>query len=101
MIPWDCAGISIPTLFVGSAQFAAMPGLASATAKLAHAKSTAHVLANSRHQNFCDVGFWLPIWLLRKTGAVGECDFDATYAELLMLTKDFLHSHLLPAAASK
>ena len=87
-------GISIPTLFVGSAQFAERPGLAAATARLAHDKSTSHVLAHSKHQNFCDVGFWIPVWLLRKVGAVGNCDFDATYAELLLLTKSFLHTHL-------
>jgi hypothetical protein len=88
------AGLSIPTLFVGSAQFADRHNLAAATAKLGHSKSTSHVLAKSRHQNFCDVGFWLPAWLLRRAGAVGECDFDATYAELLILTKNFLICHL-------
>jgi hypothetical protein len=90
-------GISIPTLFIGSSQFADRPGLAKATENLAayhHCKSTSHVLANSKHQNFVDVGFWLPPWLLRKVGAIGACDFDATYVELLMLTKEFLGSQL-------
>lgn len=95
------AGISIPTLFVGSAQFADRPGLAAATANLQHKQSSAHVLAKSKHQNFCDVGFWLPVWLLRRAGAVGECDFDATYASLLLLTKDFLHIHLKKTEAKK
>lgn len=88
------AGISIPTLFVGSAQFADMPGISKATANLSHDKSAAHILTKSKHQNFVDVGFWLPAWLLRKVGAVGECDFYATYTELLMITRNFLISQV-------
>ena len=34
------------------------------------------------------------MWLLKKANVVGQCDFDATMAELLSLTKSFLSNNL-------
>ena len=93
-------GLHIPTLFVGSDQFrnyphlnAATVGLAAKTKLSSPVEPVCHVLPDSRHQNFTDVGFWLPVWLLRYVGAVGKCDYDNTYDEILKLTQSFLKTH--------
>lgn len=92
------SGLSIPALFIGSEQFASRPGLADATNNLAISNtsdsgSVTHVLAGSKHQNFTDVGYWLPGWLLQKIGATGKSDYYKTHHQILTLTHDFLKKH--------
>ena len=92
------SGLSVPALFIGSEQFAAMRGLAEATQRLVASNSsdrgaTAHVLQGSKHQNFTDIGYWIPVWLLRKVKAVGACDYYETHKRILSLTYEFLESH--------
>jgi len=94
-------GLSIPALFIGSEQFANYTGLAEATNRLAahnsHPKgSVSHVLEKSRHQNFTDVGFWLPVTLLKWSTAVGMADYDLTHQQILDITTQFLDSHCHP-----
>lgn len=91
-------GLSVPALFLGSEQFANYTKLAEATSRLAahnsHPKgSVLYVLENSRHQNFTDIGFWLPVTLLKWSSALGKCDYDQTYQRILDLTTQFLDTH--------
>lgn len=95
--PAHAKGLDIPALFIGSEQFANWDGIAKATAELAmsnthSAGSITHVLQGSRHQNFTDVGFWLPTSLLSKVRMTGVCDYDEKYHELLNMTLTFFDS---------
>lgn len=91
-------GIGIPALFIGSQEFAGKEGIASATQRLitknsSTAGAVAHVLERSKHQNFTDVGFWVPAWVLQRIGAIGTCDYYTTHLKILDLTHNFLQSH--------
>ncbi len=91
----DKKGLPIPALFIGSTQFSQWKGLADTTNRLIQSSTGAvgHVLDESRHQNFTDVGFWLPVWLLRRFKALGACDYHDTHTHILNLTHDFLQNH--------
>jgi len=97
-------GLTIPSIFINSAQFAGYKLYASTT-KLANKinahnkhdttipESTLHVIPNTKHQNFCDVGFWLPKVLLRRLGkllALGDADVFEAAENILDLTLKFL-----------
>jgi hypothetical protein len=91
-------GIHIPALFIGSQEFAGKRGIATATQRLVTSNSSkagavAHVLENSKHQNFTDVGYWVPAWILQRIGAIGACDYYTTHLQILELTHEFLDSH--------
>ena len=52
-----------------------------------------HVIPNTRHQNFCDVVFWLPKWALHRMGkffALGSADAFEAYEGILNRTFQFL-----------
>ena len=88
--------LRVPALFIGSEQFAMLPLLAGATTKLhssCPAGSALHVLDRSKHQNFTDVGFWIPIGVLKAIGMLGGCDYDDAYRRVLELTNAFLKQH--------
>lgn len=94
-------GLDIPALFIGSEQFAQREKLADATNRLAKNNrskvgSTTLVLEGSVHNTFCDVGFWLPIRLMRWlkfSFLVGSCDYLPTYQRILLETRQFLLTH--------
>lgn len=84
----------VPSLFVDSQQFQGFSKLFKATKRLARAANTkVTVLANTGHQNFCDVIFWLPLSILQilMMGAVGETDPLKAYQDMLDHTQDFLN----------
>ena len=99
-------GLTIPSIFINSSQFEGYQKLYAATKKLAnninsHKKddvpaptlSTLHVIPNTKHQNFCDVGFWLPKFVLRRMGkllALGDADVFDAHKEILDLTINWL-----------
>ena len=80
-------GFPAPALFLGSAQFAAMAGMADATRRLmagagggAGADGRSAVLPGTVHGNFVDLHCWLPAGALRLVGAVGPADAHGAYA---------------------
>jgi predicted esterase len=93
---------SIPTLWIGSHSFqsgeqgqptrtlAASAGAPVPGTTGAQPLSEWHVLPDTYHQNFCDLGFWLPARLLRRLKMIGPCDFHTTYADLLGLQTNFM-----------
>jgi platelet-activating factor acetylhydrolase len=98
-------GLIIPSIFINSAQFEGYQKLYASTRKLASninshnkddeaiPKSTLHVIPNTKHQNFCDVGFWLPKFFLSRMGkllALGDADVFEAYESILDLTLKFL-----------
>lgn len=98
-------GLTIPSIFINSAQFEGYKKLYASTIKLANninthnkhdttiPESTLHVIPNTKHQNFCDVGFWLPKVLLRRVGkllALGDADVFEASENILDLTFTFL-----------
>lgn len=88
--------LNTPALFVGTEAFSKNAKLESATRLLASNNthsSTYHVIAGTEHQNFCDVGFWVPSWLLKKFKVVGKADYLTAYTDLLVLVDNFLDTH--------
>ncbi len=99
-------GLTIPSIFINSAQFAGYKKMYAATTRLANninahnnkhdrtiPESTLHVIPNTKHQNFCDVGFWLPKALLRRLGkflALGDVDVLEASDNILDLSLKFL-----------
>ncbi len=101
-------GLTIPSIFINSAQFEGYEKLYASTKKLANninshnikddtttiiPESTLHVIPNTKHQNFCDVGFWLPRFVLNRTGKflnLGKADFFEAQKDILDLTVNFL-----------
>ncbi|KAL7490463.1 hypothetical protein ACHAWT_000090 [Skeletonema menzelii] len=98
-------GLTIPSIFINSAQFAGYKQLYAATITLANninahnkhdttiPESTLHVIPDTKHQNFCDVGFWLPKVLLRRLGkllALGDADVLEASEHILNLSLKFL-----------
>lgn len=105
-------GLPVPCCFIGSEHFQRWDHVASATQRLARksgapvteidAEASAvdasgggsgsewHVLRGSKHQNFCDVGFWIPARLLRLLKMTGRGDYHQFYADLLRLQVAFL-----------
>ena len=98
-------GLTIPSIFINSAQFEGYEKLYAATTTLANninshnkhdstiPESKLHVIPNTKHQNFCDVGFWLPKVLLRRLGkllALGDADVLEASENILDLTLKFL-----------
>ena len=99
-------GLTIPSIFINSAQFAGYKKMYAATTALANninahnnkhdrtiPESTLHVIPNTKHQNFCDVGFWLPKALLRRLGkflALGDVDVLEASDNILDLSLKFL-----------
>jgi predicted esterase len=90
-------GINVPCLFVGSADFAEKDKLSAATTQLHYSCPTGseyHVIEGTKHQNFTDVGFWLPIFALKSVGMIGrDCNYYESYREILRLTSNFLEVH--------
>ena len=90
-------GLSCPALFVGSEHFATRPHLATATQHLIQSHKTqceAHVISGSFHQNFCDLGFWVPCWLLTRVKAIGPTSFHDVYAQHLALIVNWFQRHV-------
>eukprot|EP00956_Cyclotella_meneghiniana_P035462 scaffold115205_cov57-Cyclotella_meneghiniana.AAC.1 len=118
LIPSKEDGLAIPSVFINSLQFANYDKLYGATRTLADRINTIciqrqrqpgreeggrrtsipetklHVIPNTKHQNFCDVGFWLPKALLRRGVGrqvmLGEADVVEAAKEILNLTVEFL-----------
>ena len=84
-------GINLPSLYINSAEFKSYSKLWDATIELARDSSKIHVLAETTHQNFTDVVFWLPKWLLSKMGImVGNADGRDVHYQIVRKTSDFL-----------
>jgi pimeloyl-ACP methyl ester carboxylesterase len=100
----------VPCCFIGSEQFSRWPHMADATRRLARSAgapvdgasearkslSEWHILPASKHQNFVDVGFWVPARLLRRLGMLGACDYHDNYRQLLDLQAAFLRKLVKP-----
>ena len=95
------AKLCIPSLFIGSETFSRVDHLADATRRLAQnprkglnpEKIEFHVLAGTKHHNFCELGFWIPPSILQKLRILGKGDFLENYGKILDLTFQFLESH--------
>ena len=90
------AGIKIPTLFVGSAEFASYEALALATKRVqTNCKlSEIHVLEHTRHGNFMDAIYWLPVSVTKFMGMSGKGkNPHQTYSEFFGLLTAFLEKH--------
>jgi dienelactone hydrolase len=94
---------SIPTIFVNSATFTTFPKLWKATGRLAGKVHERHVIPGTKHNNFCDICFWLPSSLLVlggmvggpvDLGALGGGDPKAAYQDIIERTTQFLKQAL-------
>jgi predicted esterase len=90
---------SIPTIFVNSETFTTYPKLWKATGKLAGDVHAQHVIPGTKHNNFCDICFWLPSALLVYAGmvggpvdlgAIGRGDPKVAYQDIIGRTTQFL-----------
>ncbi|KAL7477744.1 hypothetical protein ACHAW6_003541 [Cyclotella cf. meneghiniana] len=92
-------GLDIPSLFINSSQFEGYNKLYDATRRLAEQisnRSKMYVLPNTKHQNFCDVVFWIPKWALRRCGkflALGTADAYQAYESMMSWTFQFIDAH--------
>ncbi|KAL3939861.1 MAG: hypothetical protein SGBAC_005496 [Bacillariaceae sp.] len=95
----------IPSVFINSQTFVDYPKIYAATRVLASKFSgngsdprkdqrqldNMHVIQGTRHNNFCEVIFWIPTRLLQYMGVVGkECDPRDSYREIIQISTDFL-----------
>lgn len=90
----------IPGFFIESEQFMGYSKLKQATRKLADAMNArndadnnVHILQRTGHQNFCDVIFWFPTFLLRRLfkDALGPLeDPSDAHRDILKLSSVFL-----------
>jgi predicted esterase len=85
-------GIRIPAIFIGSAEFETYEGLHDGTLRVQALtpKGEVHVLKDTRHGNFMDAMWWLPVWLSRSLKFSGSCDPHQTYTEYISLVLDFV-----------
>ena len=91
----DGALSQLPCVFVNSEEFANYPKLFRATKQ--HAKGhPLHVIQGTGHQNFCDVIFWMPQFLLKRIlgRALGPRDPLEAYREIVDITTQFLVRNL-------
>lgn len=102
----DCEkeGLSTPSIFISSSQFHKYEKLYSATQRLANKinshkkgdttsqnpRAEMYVIPGTRHQNFCDVIFWLPRRLSNKIFRLGDADAYEAYESILDRTIQFL-----------
>ena len=90
-------GLSLPSLFVGSAQFRDGDiNLATVELQGKSPKAEVHVLEGSKHGNFSDAVWWLPGAVLRRMGVVGKADPMGTYVNFFELVVDFAERHAAP-----
>lgn len=106
--------MNIPCIFINSEQFHGYKKLYRATVRLADQlnnsicdnaekksnfnrkpipRSELHVIANTKHQNFCDVVFWLPKWATRRVGrflALGSADGLEAQERIIHFAIEFL-----------
>jgi pimeloyl-ACP methyl ester carboxylesterase len=84
-------------LFINSQQFASYPKVYNATCRLAkilNAKSCdMHVLDGTTHNNFCDIVFWIPSFVLRKLNVIGSADPRTVYQDIIRISTDFLKNN--------
>jgi dienelactone hydrolase len=95
-------GLSIPSLFVGSAEFASYEALNNATKKVQAkcvAPCEAHVLPDTKHGNFMDALWWLPWAVTRNIGFTGTAQPHVVYAHWVGLVADFVEKHTSDEAA--
>jgi dienelactone hydrolase len=88
-------GISLPALFVGSAEFQGYDALNDATNRI-QAKAPikeVHVLPNTRHGNFMDAVWWMPVVVTKKLGFSGAADPHLVYVQFAVLVADFVDRH--------
>ncbi|KAL7468214.1 hypothetical protein ACHAXS_008440 [Conticribra weissflogii] len=97
--------LNIPCVFINSEQFYGYKKLYRATSRLADQlnnslcdyaekpRSELHVIANTKHQNFCDVVFWLPKLAMRRVGrflALGSANGLEAQEQIINFTVEFL-----------
>ena len=81
----------VPCLFIGSEEFSNRKDLAAKTKKvqsLCRLKPEVHVLEGTRHGNFMDAGWWLP--LARSLSLTGTADYHDTYIDIVRMMHAFL-----------
>jgi len=85
-------GISLPSLFIGSAEFQGYRGLNDATERIQAkvAVKEVHVMENTRHGNFMDAVWWMPVVLTTTLGFSGATDPHVAYAKFANLVADFV-----------
>ncbi|KAL7550973.1 hypothetical protein ACHAWF_014181 [Thalassiosira exigua] len=95
-------GLGTPSLFLNSAQFQSYEKLYGATKRLAEQinakgdgerdhRTKMHVIPGTKHQNFCDVIFWVPRRMARKLFQLGKADPYEAYEEILHRTIHFMN----------
>jgi predicted esterase len=93
------SGLKVPSVFINSQSFSETSKLYQATKKLANMSrhnGELHVLPGTSHQNFCDVIFWLPKFLLKPL--IGTAHPVDTYREIVHLSSEFLTRVVVLAA---
>jgi pimeloyl-ACP methyl ester carboxylesterase len=87
----------IPNVIINSEQFAGVPKVYNATCRLAkilNSKSSdMHVLDGTMHNNFCDIVFWIPTFVLRKLSVIGSADPRTVYQDIIRISTDFLKNN--------
>lgn len=91
------------SFFCNSESFTRIPKLWKSTTFLANkALSKLHVIAGTRHQNFCDLIFWLPAFLShRPSFGLGTKHPADAFREIVDLSSDFLTQHVVGGMESK
>lgn len=88
-------GISIPALFIGSAEFEGYAALRDATRRVQAKASVSevHILPGTRHGNFMDAVWWLPRFVVNGLGLAGSADPHETYVHFASLVAGFVERH--------
>lgn len=96
-------GISIPALFVGSAEFQSYKEMCASTARLQQKckQAEVHTMEHSKHWNFMDLVVWLPLTLSRvlKLHRPGLLHAHESYRWLLVTTRAFIQRATTKATA--
>ena len=92
-------GISIPSLFIGSAEFQSYPKMKDGTERVQSKvpRKEVHVIPETRHGNFMDLVWWVPISLSMGLNFSGTAAPHDTYARYSGLVADFAERHTLEA----
>jgi platelet-activating factor acetylhydrolase len=90
-------GFDIPSLFINSAAFERWAKGYDATSRLAKQisdnGSEMHVIPDTMHQNFIDLTFWMPKWILKKFTkyfGMGNADPYKVHESIMNWTLDFI-----------
>ena len=88
-------GIKIPACFIASSQLAQLKNLGGATYSLKHGKDHIdwHLLKDTMHQNFVDIGYWMPWSVARYFNVIGSADFNETFRTTINISDNFFQKN--------